>query len=838
MALDPNLNLVYDKPKTNYLMPQHLRENRLAPEEASQLLAGMRAVAPHGALDKTRLDWHGLQIQGYGSRVHDNERITRLGRWLHQLDGDEFESAHPDKTQGFGDAFLPYANLVTVPSGMGGTAMHELGHAIDFNSFPADSSFRHGLAALYRNHAPTLWKEHAAWSKGRKHVLDAYAQDKLDPKVTFKTLESGKGAKRVGLGSYWGATLGGLGGVGAGLASLIAAHEAGLDTQGLGRLATIPILLGGSLGAMGGIGLGNYLAKNPPKREKIVHMMAKSLARKHGIRYSEAQQLVEKQLAQTTSPSTGKNPAMRKAASSLVDPAFIAPLAGAAVGGGIGALSSSKNKLRNALIGAGIGGGAGGAAEYALPGLGLGGKFTAEDIATYLKSKAVGQPGMLETLNNAAHRVGEMGEYAMRRHSTLPGLELAYLPGHFKGGSAVEFGAKMAESDDGKNERKRRAKNRAEDLVPMKGFGRGYADYLLPSTFGGTRAGRATMVAKALGQKPDFSVSNPVSDSALSSLGGGALGAIPGAALGGLLGALSGNPNNAAAGAMLGGGLGGTAGSILGVAGSGMTRREHMQKIQEDLAKELEQHGTSRLNLETPQYGLVSSLLMPLSGAHRAGQADAYEALKNNTRYGKTPGRTAGYLAAHLPYVGPLVNAGQGIGQNLSARKRLKQEQATQPLEDQYGLEEFGAPKFANARAFGEKIAEVAGMSDREGLLAGATGLGARYGGLAGAALGGVHGLLSPGEVDDEDENGNPIKRKRNRLLGALRGAGAGLGLGLVGGGAAGGLTEKFHPGFLNAVEPTSARMVLDRAANSRREMPSYNVDLPAAQVAQSGGMA
>ena len=285
-------------------------------------------------------------------------------------------------------------------------------------------------------------------------------------------------------------------------------------------------------------------------------------------------------------------------------------------------------------------------------------------------------------------------------------------PGEF-GAHVKEALVKTADSDDDKspassarNDRKRRAKNRAEDLVPMEGFGRGYADYLLPSTFGGTRAGRATMIAKALGKRPDFSVSNPNTDTLLSSLGGGIFGGVGGMALGGLAGAATGRLDNAASGAILGGGLGYGLGNIAGIAGSGMHRREQMQKIQDSLASELEQHGTSRLKLDTPQYSALSSILQPLSGAHRAGQADAYEALRDNTRYNATPGRTAGYLAAHVPYAGPLINMGHGMAQNFSARDRMKQEQVPQmPIDDEYGLNEFGRAKAkAAAYVFGARM--------------------------------------------------------------------------------------------------------------------------------------
>lgn len=355
--------------------------------------------------------------------------------------------------------------------------------------------------------------------------------------------------------------------------------------------------------------------------------------------------------------------------------------------------------------------------------------------------------------------------------------------------------------DNPKNERKQRAKNRAKDLLPMKGFGRGYADFLLPGTFGGTRAGRATMIAKALGQKPDFSVAHPNTDTALGSLGGMFMGGIPGALVGAGLGALSSGVDNVSAdamlsGALLGGGIGGGIGGAFGIAGAGMNRREKMREIQKSLADELEQHGTSRLKLKTPQYGRASSLLMPFSGAHRAGQADAYEALKNNSRYAKTPGRTAGYLASHIPYVGTLVSLGQGLGQNFSARKRLKQNRPQQTLTDRYGLEEFGAPKFANDRrledgtttltsgdktmnplSFGEKVGFFGQMNPAE--LSRVLQHPAALGGLGGATAGAVSGLIAPGEYEDADGN----MKRRSRLGSALRralmlgagGAGAGM---------------------------------------------------------------
>lgn len=67
---------------------------------------------------------------------------------------------------------------------------------------------------------------------------------------------------------------------------------------------------------------------------------------------------------------------------------------------------------------------------------------------------------------------------------------------------------------------------------------------------------------------------------------------------------------------------------------------------------------------------------------------------------------------------------------------------------------------------------------------------GAMYGGLGGAALGGLSGLIAPGHEDSFDAYGNPVRKRRGRLGAALRGA---LGGGLVGAGV-GGAANQFIP--------------------------------------------
>jgi hypothetical protein len=129
--------------------------------------------------------------------------------------------------------------------------------------------------------------------------------------------------------------------------------------------------------------------------------------------------------------------------------------------------------------------------------------------------------------------------------------------------------------------------------------------------------------------------------------------------------------------------------------------------------------------------------------------------------------------------------------------------------------------KAATAFNFGVKMAEgnPAMPFTREGYnQVGASSLGGSVGllggGAAGAGLGALHGLISPGEVVGRDENGQPIVKKRNRLMGALRGGLAGGAGGALGGMAlgmgGGALTEKYRPGTLAQLMPAAQKSLTD----------------------------
>ncbi len=582
----------------------------------------------------------------------------------------------------------------------------------------------------------------------------------------------------------------------------------------------------------------------------------------------------------------------RKKAASAIDPAFIAPLAGAALGGGIGALSSKKNRLRNALIGAGVGGSVGSAGEYTLPGLGLGGKYTAQDLAQYIKSKTMGNPGYLEGLSGAANRIGEMGEYSMRRHSTLPGLELAYLPGHFKKSEApLEVAPAMppelhykyndpnwdekykAETQWRKNNRQAvidLSRKRGLKLFDNKGnviddsvqgnnlysqlydelnnkqrfireqwdMGHPAQSPAAPAAPAPTPAAPApagmtiqqrlnALNAARRAQGGEVAEGPSVVGQVDKALATGAKSTSPFPSSGSAPVTAPPKPMAPIASPPSGTGAAGIkAASAL----------EFGQKIAAGpLTAEKPIAPNTFLRAAAAEDGpfsfsdghlLRATETLPLQQMGRKLQERHEDAVgaynsTNTTPSNKNPRlvpATPSYQAPALP-TPPAASPPRGTGRGAP------------PAPVQMGK------RAASALEFGAKIAESAGMSDHTALVAGGTGLGARYGAMAGAALGGIHGLMSPGEVDGEDEDGNPIKRKRNRLMGALRGAGAGLGLGLVGGGAAGGLAQHLNPGLLAAIDPQLDRHLLDRAATSRGQAPSYQKDLPAAQVEAVSGM-
>ena len=264
--------------------------------DATLLANAMHAGSLHGALDNTRVELNGTRLNDLTARVKANPKNSEsykanyqnpYGREATEFDGPgeySFEDGAmmksyegPDSviTQSMPDAYHYTADNVWLPSGNPGVMMHELGHAIDFNEYPNDSFLRRTMAHAYKNLSPTLWQEHAAWSKGKDRLLTGAAKTKLNPDLLVKTLEQAARVKPMGLGSYWGSGIGGaLGTVAGGALGLagppLLAYAAGANNLPvLPQLGALGTVVGGLAGAITGGNLGASLGRSYGEREAL-----------------------------------------------------------------------------------------------------------------------------------------------------------------------------------------------------------------------------------------------------------------------------------------------------------------------------------------------------------------------------------------------------------------------------------------------------------------------------------------------------------------------------------------------------------------------------------------
>jgi hypothetical protein len=358
--------------KKQTYFPAQLRDSTLTKREAEQIARAMASVAPHGALDNTRVDLYGTQVKDLQQRMVDNPRSAPLQRHLAKFDAIE---GLPDKTQMLPDAYHPHADTVWLPSGNPAVMMHELGHSIDFNGYPNTTPRMIG-AGLYSRMAPTLWKEHAAWNKGQKYFLEGAAQNKLPTDLVVKTLRDTARARRMGLGSYWGSGIGALLGGGLGALGTYALLNNGYEGRGVAMPLALGLTGGGALGAITGTTLGNMAAEspdhdNPEAQQRYLNDYAQAYAKKHDVSLDDAhaaiQKLVRKKLDSKKKKQTQPKAKLNKAASiSPYD--FPKILAGMFDNSGKVRIPADTKALRQALIAAGVGGTVGGVKGYLFPG--------------------------------------------------------------------------------------------------------------------------------------------------------------------------------------------------------------------------------------------------------------------------------------------------------------------------------------------------------------------------------------------------------------------------------------------------------------------------------------
>lgn len=218
-----NVAVPYRSRRTPLFLPAQSQQSYLTPSEAKAMASAMASAAPHGALDYTQVDLNGAKLVDLMERAHNNPRNTKLLKFLNA--SNLFNSGYlADKTQLTGDSYYPASDKVVLPSGNPGALVRELGHAIDVNSF-SNTPVKRLVSNIYSNVAPDVWREGAAWQKGRKALLEGGAKQNLDPKLVTRALEDAARIKPYGTGSNWGTALGAVGGLGAGLGLSYYAHK-------------------------------------------------------------------------------------------------------------------------------------------------------------------------------------------------------------------------------------------------------------------------------------------------------------------------------------------------------------------------------------------------------------------------------------------------------------------------------------------------------------------------------------------------------------------------------------------------------------------------------------
>lgn len=209
--------------------------------------------------------------------------------------------------------------------------------------------------------------------------------------------------------------------------------------------------------------------------------------------------------------------------------------------------------------------------------------------------------------------------------------------------------------------KKPESKAKKDDEILSGGAARAL-DYF-PNTWGNARAGKATTLAKAMGQEVDPSVSHPISSSLIQYLKGTgkglAYGGLAGAGLGAAFNAF--NPNiggslarrmgaGAVGGGFAGAGLGALGGGITGLVKNEADKGYNVGKIRDDYNAARDAGQEMDLNAANPDLSRWGALL-PWGGNHRAGSVDALEQLAGR------PARSGGIRGA-----GRVGNLGYGIG--------------------------------------------------------------------------------------------------------------------------------------------------------------------------------
>lgn len=274
-------------------LPGQSRDSYLTPSEAKAISSAMASAAPNNSLDNTQVDLNGARLVDLMERTHNNPRNPGIVKFLSS--SSLFSNPYlADKTQLTGDSYYPASDKVVLPSGNPGALVRELGHAIDVNSFP-NTPFRRLASSAYGHLAPDVLQDEMAWRKGRKALLEGGAKQKLNPALVTRALEDSARIKPYDTGSNWGLALGGLGGLGTGLAL---SHYASKHNWPM----SIPTYMFPIAGGFGGAALGKALGYiygskdshgSDEARKGYLDEYADAYSKEHNMSKSQARKILE-----------------------------------------------------------------------------------------------------------------------------------------------------------------------------------------------------------------------------------------------------------------------------------------------------------------------------------------------------------------------------------------------------------------------------------------------------------------------------------------------------------------------------------------------------------------
>jgi hypothetical protein len=280
------------KPKPIDLLPEQASKSFITKQEAQTILDAMRSASKHNALDYTNVHLHRAKLDDFGQRVQGNPKLWNIAK-RSLKDSPIISDTEQEDPRHWSDSYHPWSGDVYLPSGNPAVLLHELGHAADMQEFPHESYVRGFAGNTYRKFAPTLWKEHAAWRKGRKRFLEGAAKTEVNPELVKRTLRDTAQAKPAALGTYWGPRVGSVLGTGLGLLGGLAV------LKGTGRMYPQIPLFGGILGGALGLGAGSYIGKKIGGREgthnekamgKYFNEYAKMYSKVHKMDINEAKE--------------------------------------------------------------------------------------------------------------------------------------------------------------------------------------------------------------------------------------------------------------------------------------------------------------------------------------------------------------------------------------------------------------------------------------------------------------------------------------------------------------------------------------------------------------------